>query len=503
MGRKSKLFKNLPTWKIRLTIWYEQLKQDLISRGMLENSPKIGLTAIFNAAYDDGLFIPSVQNTFENWPRKRNYPQKENLTGLLLLSVRSASWLQPVVDFCVEEELLNRKGKQKADSNARGAILKTLDEQAVFNIDAEKVIFKLFPEQALLNSIDYYICSLDERITPSLFSHDEQNKFSSCYLVHILNKWEQKNVSHDVAYSLLQTHERSAVPLYLCSLASNSVLSEDEVYSWYLDLLCSVLIVVAEFQLEKTDAKEAAESHKKYSLGTQSDLLSALIKFLLNNDSLPFLSFLTARHDCFNEISDPSSLIEHILLGDAQLRAKLCLLGSDYSEFTTLLSFKTSEFIEKGGKLLPLQKRTVINLPTSNVASHINIAGGKLIYHLRFGQPIIVIRDDVLVACKAPDKTEDSQYSYSYGGESVYKMAYTLLFDLFNIDNYSVIKVEPSREQAELVVFKLLARLNEGYDYEISSEQLLHAIHCPVVERGREINLEIYNLYMQSFGVTA
>jgi len=503
MGRKSKLFKNLPTWKIRLTIWFEQLKKDLTSRGVLENSPKIGLTAIFHAAYDDGRFIPSVQNTFENWPRKRNYPQKENLTGLLLLSVGSGSWLQPVVDFCVEEELLNCKGKQKSDSNARGAILKTLDEQAVFNIDTEKVIFKIFPEQALLNSIDYYICSLDERITPSLFSHDEQNKFASCYLIHILNKWEQKNVSYDIGYSLLKTHERSAVPLYLCSLASNSVLIEGEVYSWYLDLLCSVLIVVAEFQLEKIDSKEAVENHEKYSLGTQSNLLSALIKFLLNNDSLPLLSFLTARHDCFNEISDPTSLIEHIMLGDTQLRAKLCLLGSDYSELTSLLSFKTSEFIEKGGKLLPLQKRTVINLPTSNVASHTNIAGGKVIYHLRFGQPIIVIRDDVLVGCKAPDKTEDSQYSYSYGGESVYKMAYTLLFDLFNIDNYSVIKVEPIREQVELVVFKLLSRLNEGYDYEISSDQLLHAISYPVVERGRESNTEIYNLYMRSFGATA
>jgi hypothetical protein len=93
----------------------------------------------------------------------------------------------------------------------------------------------------------------------------------------------------------------------------------------------------------------------------------------------------------------------------------------------------------------------------------------------------------MLLPCKSPIKSNDNHYSWGYGGRGVYNMSYTLLYDLFN-HKKSVNVHTPNESQIELLVYKLLSRIDMFCSYSISAEQIIYALNEPVFLHPKQID---------------
>jgi hypothetical protein len=74
------------------------------------------------------------------------------------------------------------------------------------------------------------------------------------------------------------------------------------------------------------------------------------------------------------------------------------------------------------------------------------------------------------------DLHDDAEFSWGYCGRGPIQTAYTILCDLFLT---AKLTDEPSMNQCELIVFRLLIRFHNNNSYTISSEQLISALKEP------------------------
>ena len=465
MARKSKEFERLPSWELRLTIWIEKLKLDMYDRGVVDNLDST--ITQFHNDISGVVGIPDDAKTFSNWINKEHYPTENNIDDLLRASSFSGKWLK--TDKCSERL------------------------------------------HCFLNALDYYLCSVIPEIQPALFKRDEQDSFAEQCLNDIGKNWripfsvEEQGQSRvqDVSLSMLQTHGSSAIPFYLCSLASNGDISDDEYFNWYIDLLCSTLVISANYYREniKIDfGYQERFTNKIEHLGTNPNLLASIGEFLLWPDLMPMLLFKNASYDDFNEIRDSAKLLECILLGNIGLREKLNDVNVRYSEITELVISKLSTS-DKSHKMfiprVPIDKINSIR-PFPEPLGWKNV--DMIVYHLYPAEPTRVEKKTItrsghmiseLLSCRCPDKANDNHYSWGYGGTGVYNMAYTLLYDLFNHEKFEIDKYIPNRSQMELLVYKLLSRIYLCFQYSISAEQIIDTLKEPILAEPRELELEI------------
>lgn len=470
-GRKSNKIARLPTWELRLDVWFNQLKSDMHRKGVIDNID-ISKTKLHDSMLGiEG--IPDDPKTFTNWVDKSHYPEgveDGNLKKLSSASPTSAQWLIP-------------------------------------NITS--------PLQTFFLALDYYFCSVNSSIQPTLFKTSKQQGLAKQTLNIIAETWNipfatskedslfDQHLILDASLSMLKTHGYSAVPFYLSSLASNAHIPEDEVCDWYLDLLTSTLIVAANYHREKIELSyplspfSAPERFidKSNFLGTSPNLLKIIGEFLFFEDSMPMLNFLNARHQDIDEINDSTKLLEGILMGSVELKKQLKNIGIEYSQITTLMQsqLKTTEnsyknFIQRSNKD---SINSIRDFQSSRAPENIE----PIIYHLYPEDPIRVEKETAsnkeIIACRYPNKANDSHYSWGYGGTGVSQMAYTLLYDLFNHRALSREEVIPNHSEVELVMFKLLSRIHNCFRYSISSSQIIKALQTEIKKEPNQIDNDI------------
>lgn len=462
MARNTSENERLPSWELRLTIWQKQLRLDMKARNVITNLDD-SITQ-FHDAISVVNGIPSDSKTFSNWIQKKNYPQGSNLENLLDASEFSGRWL----------------------------ITKQLNE----------------PLHRFLNSLDYCLCALNPEKNPSLFKKSERNAFADQCLTEIAMRWRIPFVSNeeefdsskyhqvqDVSLSMLKTHGISAIPFYLCSLATIKAVSDEDLYSWYMDLLCSTLIVIAAHHNNGIDYSNPSSLLEKY-LGTNPNLLASVGEFLLWSDATPMYSFLEASEDDFNEISDCTQLLECILIGNLTFRNKLRELGIELKDLTVLIRSELSKNGASENNLLGRCVKNKISIRSSHSQPFTWNCDDKIVYHLCSDEPTRVSKEiwtregykfSRLLPCKSPIKSNDNHYSWGYGGRGVYNLSYTLLYDLFN-HKKSVNVHTPKESQIGLLVYKLLSRIDMFCSYSISAEQIIYALNEPIFFQPKQID---------------
>jgi hypothetical protein len=471
MARKKKEFEWLPTSKIRLDIWFKQLKLDLCEQGYISNLN----TSLYQICKSTpGLdYLPEEGKTLENWVRKEHYPTGNNLDRLIDVSNFSGKWL---VTERVEDGL-----------------------------------------HRFLNALDYYLCSIRPEIQPRLFKKDEQQQFAEVCLGDIANIWKIPFVSEneevyrvqDVSISMLKTHDSSSIPLYLSSIASNRKVTGDESLAWYLDLLSATLVVSANYYRENIVIDfgyQTQYTEKALFLGTCPNLLSAIGKFFVILDHSVVTSFKLAAYQGFDEISDSTQLLEEILKGNIKLRKKLSEMGTSFEQIKDLIVDVQIQAGLGSVELLPeLQKNKISKQREFFEYEPIN-HNDEIIYDLypEGDEPTRLIKTVIrngrrmkpeFIACRHPDRANDNHYSWGYAGTGVQFMAYTILYDFCNHKRFKYEKAPPSNWQQGLLLYKLLSRLYLGFKYSISSTQIMSALNTPVIEEPRDINPEVDRNY--------
>lgn len=475
MARNSKKVERLPSWKLRLTIWHELLKIDMQSKGYVKQDGSN--IARFHDDLSTVTGIPDDLKTFSNWVNKLHYPTAGNLDGLFKASPTSAKWL--IADTCSE------------------------------------------PLHGFFNALDYFLCAFNPEVQPALFKKEDQDVFADRYLIDVgedwcipfvyrsdtQEAWENAPVQ-DVSLSMLQTHGTSAIPLYLCSLASHGLVPKERVYDWYIALLSSTLIIIGLHHRNGIDFDQPKSlyGNEKY-IGTNPNLLATIGAFLLWHDSTPIYEFLEASKNDFNEIADCIKLLECLLAGNVSLRDHLDKLKIEYSEINSLLVSELS--INEGAKieLLPRVNKNKISSIHPFYGPFEWESEDLIIYHLCSDEPVRVHKETiapngnksmVLLPSRRPVRANDSHYSWGYGGTGVYNMAYTLLYDLFNHRRSKLNIRIPTYPQMELFVFKLLSRLDMFCQYSISSEQIIYCLNHPIQMLPREVNDEVLDRYVSA-----
>lgn len=452
--------RKLPTWKLRLTLWYQALKLDMRGRnitGKKSDNKEFFYNSIFSV---DG--IPEDKDTFDNWVNKRNYPTSVNLLRLERASPLSVIWL---------------KTEQSQDS-----------------------------VHSFCNSLDYYLCSVNSGIKPTLFKLDEQEKFAHKCLTEIAERWKIPFLSEagkkswervggvqDISLSMLNTHGRSAIPFYLCSLAANGLIFDENILDWYLDLLCSTLIFSAKLwrilpntpHFFHVNDYRKSFVHTEELIGTNPNLLRLIGNFLCLPEGIALGVYSTSHDLMISEVEDRAKLLEILLEGNIRLRKQLNELGVTYNEVKNLFSqkqfcpeieFESIGYPETFSKLTSYQVKSLI------------------LYHLYPGESNRLEREiytehrngaRTIISCRDETRANDSHYSWGYAGTSVYNMAYTLLYDLFNYGKprIKIQEYKPDTDHVQLVVYKLLSRVHPCCSYTISSEQLIQALKAPVTTK--------------------
>lgn len=471
MGQEIKSVRYLPSWRIRQSIWLEKLKLELEDKGYLvkrsEDSFSDGLESLYK---DADVEAPDIE-TFSNWFKLKIYPKGEKLDHLCKVSLLSRKWL-------------------KTDAW----------EQSLSDSMHESL-------HTLCNAIDYFICSAQPNIKPTLFNKNEQDSFSIRCLDKIAKNWNISSVNEDhggslrkkvqdVSLSKLQTHGNSAIPFYLSCIAVNDDISEDECFDWYLDLLCSTLIISANlyrknicfdsfYQYEDPDMAEY--------MGTCPNLLSAIGMFLLKPASKAESLFKDAEgYGNFDELLNSEFLLKMIMSGNKKLQEKIYNLGTNYEQvISTFQSYGITKIF------LPELRKDQINfnkyLPfieprnlESNDLIIFNLAPRTSDKPPRI-EKIVKNLPPSSIFCRLKGKEAD-QISWGYGGDGVKNLAYTLLYELFNNkkQKHGLGEYIPEQSQIELIVYKLLSRLHSGFEYSITSEQILDALKEPIVHREKK-----------------
>lgn len=448
----------LPTWEIRQAIWLKHLTLELSEKGYVGELTETDLCeGIETLHMDAGLTSPEVK-TIKKWLNKSNYPKGEKLDRLLKACPSAAKWLK--TDYSDE------------------------------------------PLHNLLNASDYYCCSIQPNRHPTLFSTDEQKNFARGYLERVAARWEISSIIEgnesnltsklqDISLSKLQTHGHSAIPLYLCCIAQQKTFLERDYLDWYLDLLCSTLIVTANlyrqnfgfgltFPLDYSDKVEF--------MGTCPNLLNAIGRFLLlpENDAADLYQD-DSTHGGFDEILNSEKLFECIVSANEGLQRELSNLGINHQQVADVFS---------SGNVLPeifvpkVHKDDIrISYPTA--AEPVNYDAGDLITFYLLPEdssnPRRIVkavngRSPELIACRAPNKKLDNHYSWGYGGTGVYHTAYTLIYELLNHKKYGSDKRKPTDSQMQLLVYKILSRFYLCFEYAVTSEQILQALKSPLAE---------------------
>lgn len=450
----------LPTWEIRQAIWLKHLTLELSEKGYVGEVTETGLCeGIETLHMDAGLTSPEVK-TIKKWINKSNYPKGEKLDRLFKACPSAAKWLK--TDYSDE------------------------------------------PLHSLLNAIDYYCCSIQPNRHPTLFSTDEQKNFARNYLERVAARWQISSIIEgnecnlasklqDISLSKLQTHGHSAIPLYLCCVAQQKTFLERDCLDWYLDLLCSTLIVTANlyrqnfgfgltFPLDYSDKAEF--------MGTCPNLLNAIGRFLLlpENDAVELYRD-DSTYGGFDEILNSKKLFECIVSANEELQREFSNLGISHQHVVDVFS---------SGNVLPevfvpkVHKDDIrISYPTA--AEPVNYDADDLITFYLLPEdssnPRRIVkavngRSPELIACRAPNKKLDNHYSWGYGGTGVKNAAYTLIFEVLNHKRYGVEKQIPSGSQIDLLVYKILSRLYICFEYSLSSTQILEALKEPLPARN-------------------
>ncbi|AFJ02567.1 hypothetical protein Q7C_1417 [Methylophaga frappieri] len=445
----------LPTWEIRQAIWLKHLTLELSEKGYVGEVTETDLCEGIETLHMDAGLTPPEVKTIKKWVNKSNYPKGEKLDRLLKACPSAAKWLK--TDYSDE------------------------------------------PLHSLLNAIDYYCCSIQPNRHPTLFSTDEQKNFARGYLERVAARWEISSIIEgnecnlvsklqDISLSKLQTHGHSAIPLYLCCVAQQKTFLERDCLDWYIDLLCSTLIVTANlyrqnfgfgltFPLDYSDKAEY--------MGTCPNLLNAIGRFLLlpENDAVELYRD-DSTHGGFDEILNSEKLLQAILSGNKQLNEPLESLTVDSEQINA--TFRVSGASEE--VFVPKVHKDHIRMKNS-LSEPISFESRDLLtFRLlpeESSNPRRIVKiinggSPELIACRAPKKRLDNHYSWGYGGTGVKNAAYTLIFEVLNHRRYGVEKQIPSDSQMDLLVYKILSRLYSCFEYSLSSIQVLEALKEPL-----------------------
>jgi len=485
MSQERKSVQYLPSWRVRQSIWLEKLSLELEDKGYLVNRSEDSFSEGLESLYKDADAEAPDMETFSNWFKLKIYPKGTNLDNLCKVSILSRKWL-------------------KTDAW----------EQSLSDSMHESL-------HTLCNAIDYFICSVQPNIKPTLFKKDEQYSFSTRCLARIAGYWNISSIYDDEGHSLrrkiqdvslskLKTHGYSAIPFYLCSVVADEDVSDSENFDWYIDLLSSTLIVYANLYRKNIEFdKSYPEPYSDIPeyFGTCPNLLGTIAKFLFQSREEAINWFKDERIHCsFDEIKDGETLLKWIVSGDALLKKELEKLGSNYDEIKSI--FHTNNIL---AKFLPeVLKLKINNSEYQSFKETVNKESyDSFVFYLtpKTSNSVTKVEKVVnggeirLVSCQFPNdlgpeeiswkyatngiNTPD-QYSWGYGGDGVRNLAYTLLFELFNSKNSRVERNIPKPFQMQRLVYNLLSRLYTCFSYSITSEQILDAIKEPIIYRERK-----------------
>lgn len=461
MKENRKAVQYLPSWEIRHSIWLKNLMLELQDRGFSRDKMFDGVEKLH---MDAGHPVPDAK-TISNWIKKVNLPGGDKLGYLCNVSPSSKRWLK--TDF---------------------------DDE---------------PLHYFLNALDYYICSIKPDIKPTLFNKDEQGNFSKLCLTKIADYWNISSVNEDhgrslrkkvqdVSLSKLKTHGYSAMPFYLSCIAVNEDVSESECFDWYLDLLCSTLIISGNLHRQNIDFEmyyQYEDPDMTEYMGTCPNLLSAIGMFLLKPASKAEDLFKDAQgYGNFDELLNSELLLKMIMSGNMKLQEKFYNLGASYEQvistfdshgITTIFLPEVRKDQINFNKYLPfIEPRNLENndLIIFNLDPRTSDNPPRI-------EKVVKNLPPSSIFCKLKGKEPD-QISWGYGGDGVRNLAYTLLYELFNNkkQKHGFDEYIPNQSQIELIVYKLLSRLHSGFEYSITSEQILNALREPLSEKDRKHN---------------
>lgn len=442
--QEKRLFHYLPTWQVRLSIWLEKLTRELDDKGYpvkrSEDSFSEGLESLYA---DAGVEAPDIK-TISNWCKLKNYPKGVKLDDLCMVSHLSRKWL------------------------------KTDEWEHSFSNSPDE------PLHDLCNAIDYFICSVQPNIKPTLFNNYEQDSFSRRYLDKIAKYWNISSIHEDNGYSLrrkiqdvslskLKTHGYSAIPFYLCSVVADDDITDSGLYAWYVELLCSTLIVSGNFYrknivFDKSFPQPYSDMPEYF--GTCPNLLNVIAAFLFQSREEATIWFKDERiHSSFDEVKDDETLLKWIISGNNLLQKELEKSGSNYADIISI--FHTNNIATNFFPAVLKPQIYIFEDHHHFIEPVCNESYDSIIFYLSPKTPTsatkvekVVNGGEVrLVACQfrndlglqqspwkyaANGNYNPDQYSWGYGGDGVRNLAYTLLYELFNSKNFRVKRnIEP------------------------------------------------------------
>lgn len=469
MASQRRSVQYLPSWKLRQSIWVEKLAPKLEGKAFkVERSEDSFYEGIESLYKGGGVEFPDIK-TISNWFKLKNYPRGEELDNLCKVSLLSRKWL-------------------KTDQW----------EHSLSDSPHESL-------HDLCNAIDYFICSVQPNIQPTLFKKNEQDTFSKRCLTKIGNHWNISSVNEDHGFSLrktvqdvslskLKTHGSSAIPFYLSCVAVNEDISENECLDWYIDLLCSTLIISANLYRQNISFDFLDPDMPEY-FGTCPNLLSAIGMFLLQPSSKAEGLFKDAEsYGYFDEVQDCEILLKSIISGNMRLQEKFDNLGVSYGQvISTFHNYGiTTIFLPEVRKDLININKNLLFIEPKNLEN-----SDFVVFNLFPKTSTNAIRIDKIVNNLPPSAVfcklkgdEPDRVSWGYGGHGVRNLAHTILYELFNnkrqkhgFDEYT-----PEESQIELVVYKLLSRLYSDFKYSLTSDQIIAALKEPLSEKDRKYN---------------